>query len=118
VRTGWWTKFPECSSGDEWYAKSPGLSWRCAEWLSDNAIAAVAADNMAVEAMPPAEDGVYLLLHMLTPRDMGTMLGEIWDLEALAAGCAADGRYEFLLSAAPLRVSGGVGSPVNPIAMK
>jgi hypothetical protein len=48
-----------------------------AEWLSDNTIAAVAADNMAVEAMPPAEDGVYLLLHMLTLRDMGMMLGEI-----------------------------------------
>ena len=42
------------------------------------------------------------------------MLGEIFDLEELAEDCAADGVWEFLLSAPPLRVAGGVGSPVSP----
>ena len=46
------------------------------------------------------------------------MLGEILDLEDLAADCAADGVWEFFLSAAPLRVVGGVGSPVSPLALK
>jgi hypothetical protein len=55
---------------------------------------------------------------MLALRDMGMMLGEIWDLEALGADCAQDHVYEFLLSAAPLEIPGGVGSPVNPIAIK
>jgi hypothetical protein len=57
-------------------------------------------------------------MHCLCLRDMGLMLGEIWDLEGLAADCASDHRYEFLLAAPPLRVTGAVGSPLNPIAMK
>jgi len=46
------------------------------------------------------------------------MRGVIFDLEDLAADCAADGIWEFFLSAAPLRVVGGVGSPVSPLAIK
>jgi hypothetical protein len=46
------------------------------------------------------------------------MLGEYWDLTALADDCASDGVYEFQLIAPPLRVTGAVGSPVNPIAIK
>lgn len=42
----------------------------------------------------------------------------MWALEELAADCAADGSYEFLLTAAPLPITGAVGSPVNPIAVK
>ena len=53
-----------------------------------------------------------------TLRDMGMMLGEIWDMEALGEDCAKDGVYVFLLVAQQLRVTGGVGSPVNPIAIK
>ncbi len=46
------------------------------------------------------------------------MLGEIFDLEDLSADCAADGVYEFLFSAPPLRITGAVGSPINPLAIK
>jgi hypothetical protein len=42
----------------------------------------------------------------------------MWDLEALAEDCAADGAYAFWLTAAPLPITGAVGSPVNPIAVK
>jgi hypothetical protein len=45
-------------------------------------------------------------------------IGEMWDTEALAADCAADGRYEFWLTAAPIPVTGAVGAPANPIAVK
>ena len=38
-------------------------------------------------------------------------------LEPLADACAAEGRYEFMLTVNPLRVVGGTGSPVNPIAL-
>jgi kynurenine formamidase len=117
IRTGWWPRFAEIRDGTRWLMGSPGLSWRCVQWLSDNEIAAVAADNQSVEVMPP-EDGVFLLFHMLAIRDLGMMLGEIWDLESLAADCAHDGVYDFFLSAAPLEVTGAVGSPVNPIAIK
>ena len=49
---------------------------------------------------------------------MGLLIGEMWDLDALAADCAADGVYEFWLSAEPLPVTGAVGSPVAPVAVK
>jgi hypothetical protein len=49
---------------------------------------------------------------------MGMPLGEMFNLEALAADCAEDGRYAFMLSAPPLEVTNGFGSPVNPLALK
>ena len=57
-------------------------------------------------------------MHLLCLRDMGMMLGEMWNLEGLAAECASDGKYEFMLVAAPLQFTGAVGSPLNPIAIK
>ena len=49
---------------------------------------------------------------------MGMTQGQHWDLEELAADCAEDGQYSFLLSASPEPVEMGVGSPVNPVAVK
>ena len=57
-------------------------------------------------------------LHIILIVHMGLLVGEIFDLEALADDCAADGRYEFLLTGVPLPITGGVGSPVNPVAIK
>ena len=50
--------------------------------------------------------------------NMGLTLGEIFFLEELAADCAADGRWAFLLVAPPLAVTRGVGTPINPYAIK
>jgi hypothetical protein len=49
---------------------------------------------------------------------MGLFLGEMWDLDALAEDCTTDGQWDFFLTAAPLPVTGAVGAPVNPIAVK
>lgn len=115
IRTGWWARFLETGNGSEPYS---GLDWRSALWLHEHEVAAVAADNLMVECPVSGVDGTFLPLHMLCLRDMGLMLGEYWDLDALAADCAADGVYEFQLIAPPLRVVGAVGSPINPIAIK
>ena len=45
-------------------------------------------------------------------------IGENWDLDALAADCARDGHYDFLLTSAPLNVPGGAGTPANALALK
>lgn len=115
VRTGWWARYLDTGNKTEPYS---GLDWRCAQWLHDHEVAAVASDNLQVEDPVSGIDGVFLPFHLLTLRDMGLMLGEYWDLTALAADCAADGVYEFQLIAPPLRFVGAVGSPVNPIAIK
>ena len=115
IRTGWWTRFMQTGNKTETYS---GLDWRCASWLHDHEISAVAADNLQVEDLVSSVEGVFLPLHLLCLRDMGMIFGEYWDLTALAADCAADGVYEFQLVAPPLRFVGAVGSPVNPIAIK
>ena len=90
----------------------------CAAWMHDREVAAVVSDNWGIEVQPAAEGTGVLPLHCILIRDMGMILGEIFDLEALAEDCASDGVWNFLLCAPPLRVVGGVGSPVSPLAIK
>jgi Putative cyclase len=97
-----------------------GVTHHCAEWAHDHSLAAFCADNLAVEVITPEVMALEMPMpfHMLALRDMGMPLGEIFNLDALAADCAADGRYQFMLSAPPLAVTNAVGSPVNPLALK
>lgn len=118
IRTGWYLEWLKNLDEQNWAWASPGISWRCAEWFYDHDTAAVASDNVGVEVMKTEIEGSWSTFHMLALRDMGMMLGEIWDLEKLGEDCAADGVYEFLLCAPALNITGAVGSPLNPIAMK
>ncbi len=95
----------------------PGLHWQTAAWLDTRRIAAVAADNSMVEASGVL-DGVWVPFHMLALSNLGIHLGEFWYLEELAADCAEDGVYEFFLVAQALPITGGTGSPINPLAIK
>jgi kynurenine formamidase len=96
----------------------PGVSVHAAPWLHARQVAAIAADNYAVEVRPSEIPGFRNPFHVVAIPNMGLTLGEIFYLEALAADCAADGRWEFLLVAPPLAVTRGVGTPINPYAMK
>jgi kynurenine formamidase len=97
----------------------PGLGpdEEMAAYLWDLHIAAIAADNPALEAWPPGPDSGGFLHFRLIPL-LGMNIGEFWYLEELAADCAADGVYEFMLTSAPLNIPGGVGSPPNALAIK
>lgn len=118
VRTGHIRVFTEDGDRARFSGAQPGLGIACAEWLRERDIAAVCADNVAVEAMPGEVPGLPIPLHMLCIRDMGMLFGEMLDLEALARDCGEDGVYEFLFTAPPLAVTRGVGSPINPLAVK
>jgi kynurenine formamidase len=118
VRTGWWLQYLRTRDGAAWGPTAPGISWRCAEWLHERSVAAIASDNIALETSVREFPGVVLPFHMLALRDMGMMLGEMWNLEDLGSDCADDGAYEFLLVAQPLLIPGAVGSPLNPVALK
>jgi hypothetical protein len=48
---------------------------------------------------------------------MGMLLGENFELDALAEACAAAGRWESFFAGQPLPIRGGVGGPVNPMAV-
>jgi hypothetical protein len=71
-----------------------------------------------VEVRPSEIAGFRNPFHVVAIPNMGLTLGEIFFLEELAADCAADGRYAFLLVAPPLPVTRAVGTPINPYALK
>jgi kynurenine formamidase len=108
-RTGWRTKF---------MAGEPGLGLACCEWLHAKEVAVVASDNWAIEVLPGEVETELLPVHMVLIRDMGVTLGEILDFDELAEDCAADGVWEFLFTAPPIKFTNAVGSPINPLAIK
>ena len=119
VRTG---QIAMCRDRGAWgdYAggDAPGLGFETAEWIHRREIAAVATDTWGMEVRPNQIPGALHPLHQVFLPSMGLLVGEIFDLERLADDCEADGVYEFLLVAPPLPITGAVGSPINPLAIK
>ncbi|HEY1821139.1 MAG TPA: cyclase family protein [Trebonia sp.] len=92
-----------------------------ARYLWNAHVAAVVADNPSVEVWPgdmSAEAFPFGYLHRVLIGQFGMALGELWWLEDLARSCRRDGRYEVFLTAAPINVTGGIGSPANALAIK
>ncbi|WP_412517924.1 cyclase family protein [Actinomadura madurae] len=118
VRTGRLARARRDGWGDYAGGPAPGLSFTTAGWLHRTEIAAIATDTWGFEVRPNEFDEAFQPLHQVVIPHIGLLVGEMWDLDGLAAHCAGDGRYDFWLTAAPLPVTGAVGSPVNPIAIK
>ena len=97
---------------------SPGLTIETAEWFHRHDVAAVATDTLVFEVYPSQHEEAYLPVHLLHLVEMGLTQGQNWVLDALAEDCAADGRYSFLLDATPLPLTQGLGTPLNPVALK
>jgi kynurenine formamidase len=117
LRTGWTTKFG-VGSPEEFMGPEPGVTLDACRWLHAHDVAALACDNWAVELYPSGDRDARMPVHYVLIRDLGMTLGEMFDLEALAADCASDGIYECLLCAPVLKVANGVGTPLNPLAVK
>ena len=139
LRTGWTTWYrslDEAARRDlPAHLRSPGLrpGTDMLRWLWDHHIAAIGADNPALEVWPMGfgrtpeeivklrndpERAPELFLHFALLPLLGIPIGELWDLDALAEDCADDGIYEGLFTSAPLRVRSGVASPPNAIVLK
>jgi hypothetical protein len=141
VRTGWigWYEQQPASVrtalGDPAVLRTPGLrsGEDLARTLWDLHISAIGCDNPAVEVWPPGSTATAeldaevradrrrlheIFTHTLLLPMLGLPLGELWDLEALAADCAADGVYECCFTSAPLNLPAGVASPPNALAIK
>ena len=90
-------------------------------WITDSGVAAICADNPAVEYVSDKtrHDGYQALLplHEHCLFKLGLPLGELWYFKDLAAWLQANGRTSFLLTAPPLNLPGACGSPVTPIAL-
>jgi hypothetical protein len=140
VRTGWLEWYRSLDEDGRRAVAEDAMSGTCglrrgretAAGLWNLHVAAVAADNPALEVMPfgpwdrdrmagwrdDPEAAADTMLHFSLLGLLGIPIGEFFDLDALAVHCAADGRYSVLVTSAPLNLEAGVATPPNALAIK
>jgi kynurenine formamidase len=95
---------------------SAGVSLTAFPWLHQRGIAALGSDA-DTDARPAGVEDVHTPAHVLAVTAMGMPLLDNMNLDDLAVACAEENRWEFLFMTAPLRLPGGTGSPINPLAI-
>jgi kynurenine formamidase len=115
VRTGLVRRLAELGAWETAKAK-PGLHPRAMPFLAERGVAALGCDGNS-DTTPSTTEGVAFPIHVLALNAMGVHLLDYLQLEELAAACERAGRWDFLFGAAPLRITGGTGSPINPLAV-
>ena len=115
VRTGRWARRAELGP---WQVSgnSAGLHASVLPWIKERGVAFVGSDA-ATDVMPSLVEGVTQPVHTMLIAGFGTNIFDNMDLEALAETAARENRWEFMLTAGPIPVEGGTGSPLNPIAV-
>ena len=110
---------PEPGATFNWHAPKSGWAASCLPWFRDRGVAVIGHDG-ANDAFPAPADyqaaGLPNPIHVVALVALGLWLIDNLALEELASTCDRLGRWDFMLSLAPLRILGGTGSPVNPIA--
>jgi len=110
---------PDAATAERVGAVLNGRDGKLLQWITDSGLAALIADNYAVEAHPAVHQAVEccaaLPLHEHCLFKLGVNLGELWSLSPLALWLREHKRYRFFLTAPPLRLPGAVGSPVTPV---
>ncbi len=108
IRTGWARYWNDAAAFiAEVHSPGPGLDG--AKWLSERRVFATGSDTAPFEFAPSPEMSVHV--HLLV--DSGIHIIECLNLEELSAS----GATEFLFIAVPLKIRGGTGSPIRPIAL-
>lgn len=115
VRTGHTRRQAEREPWDTGKAKA-GLHPTVATFLAERGVAVLGSDGNN-DTAPSATEGIGFPIHVLAINAMGIHLLDYLQFEDLAQQCEDAGRWEFLFAAAPLRIAGGTGSPLNPTAI-
>lgn len=117
VRTGHLDNFKkETAAGREIPFAQAGLGVDAVSFVREHDIAAVGADNSAIEVIP-FDNEQFLSVHIALLVELGVPLLEHLWLSELAQGMAEAGAWSCLLSVSPLPVTGATGSPINPVAI-
>jgi kynurenine formamidase len=115
VRTGHVRRLAELGPWNTPKAKA-GLHPTAMRFVAERGVAVLGSDGNN-DTAPSTTEGVDFPIHVLAINALGIHLLDYLQLEAVQSKCEAAGRWEFLLSAAPLRIVHGTGSPLNPIAI-
>ncbi len=115
VRTGHARRLAELGPWNTPEAKA-GLHPSAMRFVAERGVAALGSDGNS-DTAPSSADGVDFPIHVLAITAMGIHLLDYLQFEDLRVTCERAGRWEFLFMAAPLRITGGTGSPLNPVAV-
>ncbi len=115
VYTGRWAR-REALGPWEVSGNSAGLHASVLPWIKERDVAFVGSD-VATDVMPSLVEGITQPVHTFLIAGLGSNIFDNMDLEALAETAAQENRWEFMLTAGPIPVEGGTGSPLNPIAV-
>jgi kynurenine formamidase len=110
--------FPDRFAEGDWSLEQAGWKASCLPWLHERGAALIGADNMQDQKPSGYEaQDMAVPVHTVALVAMGLWLLDNCDLEQLAHECERMAKWEFYLSVTPLRMPGGTGSPVNPVAV-
>jgi kynurenine formamidase len=115
VRTGHSHRLAELGPWDTVQRKA-GLHPLAMTLLAERGVVALGCDGNS-DTAPSTTEGISFPIHALALNAMGVLLLDYLQFEDVAAACEETGRWEFLFVTAPLRIPGGTGSPVNPLAI-
>lgn len=115
IRTGRWARRAKVGPWSADGEGAAGLHASCARWLKNRDIAMIGSDA-ASDVLPSGIPGVSHPVHLIVLHAMGVHIFDNCDLEAVGDKAAELKRWDFLITASPLAVEGGTGSPLNPIA--
>jgi kynurenine formamidase len=112
IRTGWSAYWPEPSFGGRDHG-TPGPGVEAARWLADRNVRVAGGETIAFEVIRPGAGHSTLPVHRVLLVESGINIIEVMDLRALAVSGASE--FGFVIS--PLKIRGGTGSPVRPLAL-
>ncbi|MEO6022751.1 MAG: cyclase family protein [Burkholderiales bacterium] len=112
IHTGWGLLYGKENA--KFVSGEPGIGASAAEWLAKQNVMLIGSDNWAIEIFPNPDKQIRLPVHAIALVINGIFLLENLELEALAK----DKAYEFALVVEPLKIKGGTGSTVAPIAVR
>jgi kynurenine formamidase len=113
VRTGWSVHWDDASTFVGLERGAPGPDESAARWLAERRIGLTGAETVAYEQIVGGRGHALLPVHVLLLVEHGIPIVEMLDLRALAS----DRVHEFLFVLSPLKIVGGTGSPVRPLAV-
>ena len=112
VHTGWGTLWGKDNT--KFVTSCPGLGIAAAEWLARQDPMLIGSDNWPVEVAPNPDKQLSLPVHQLLLAVNGIHLLENLKLDEMAAKRV----WEFALIVQPLKIQGGTGSTVAPVAVR
>jgi kynurenine formamidase len=113
IRTGWPQQYHDVAAYVGHSTGVPGPTGASAQWLADRKIRVAGSDSIAFEQLLPGNGHEVMPAHTILLTQYGINIIEVLNLEGLAAA----GVKEFLFVLSPLKIVGGTGSPVRPIAV-